>query len=257
MFYFAIPLKAKSVSKNWETISRSLENTINSIFSSDPNSKIVVACHDIPEINILYPENVVFISVDFNTPKSKEQYMADKESKKTIAMKYIFNNFLDEKNIDNSYFMYLDADDILAHDFCFSISNAFASNPDVDDIALYSGYAFDIRRSKIAYLNGKDKIFYRNCGSSFISKINKFDLKDINNNFFTLLRNHTLFPEISIKNSRSVLAFKNPVVCYMVNHGSNDASERVGDKLIENFIDQFECKDQSYRELFFHKFMVK
>ena len=186
-----------------------------------------------------------------SVPGNKDNYMADKESKKNVARRKI----LEEARVDD-LFMFLDADDILSSDFYPCVQKVFDINPNADDIAFYTGFIFDVSREKIAFLDGKEKFFYRNCGSCFVSKIRKFDLNQENevDTFLCALKNHTLFPEISIKFGRSVIAFKEPVVCYIVNHGSNDATERVGVSAIESFVNQFLCKDPENLSLFRKKF---
>ncbi|END40006.1 hypothetical protein EC2733950_3270 [Escherichia coli 2733950] len=37
---------------------------------------------------------------------------------------------------------------------------------------------------------------------------------------------------------------KTPVVCYIMNHGSNDTSERISVSRIESFVDTYLCNDE-------------
>ena len=254
MFYFAIPLRAKSTATNWNEVCLRLEHTILSIKESCSQYKIFIACHDMPDFLGRWVDDIEFISVAHSIPTSKNQYMADKNSKKSAARRRI----LDVAS-EGDYFMYLDADDLLSVEFEKIINNVFSRNKDVDDIALYSGYAYDVARKKIAYLNGVDKIFYRNCGSCFISKINKIDmvLEKREESFLASLVDHTKYPESSIRFSRSIIANKDPVMCYVVNHGSNDAAERHGSDVITRFIDQYECKNDEKNRLFFKNFNLE
>jgi len=171
--------------------------------------------------------------------------MEDKVSKKNVARKKIL-----EMAKPGDLFMFMDADDLVSKDFVQQVGGIFSRNPDADDVAFYTGYVLDARRNKIAYLDGVSKIFYRNCGSCFVSKIKESDLEMIDEakTFLFSLKNHVEFPESSLAFGRSVIAMKVPVVCYIVNHGSNDASERVSAKHIESFVDSFLCSNEQYLE---------
>ena len=252
MFYFAIPLRAKATTDNWNNVCHRLECTIKSLGVSGNNYKIVIAGHDKPSFLDDHKE-VTFLSVSLSVPSDKSKYMSDKESKKNVARIHILKIAK-----PNDLFMFLDADDILSNEFQSEITSKFDSNPDIDDIAIYSGFAYDVNRGKLAYLNGKDKIFYRNCGSSFISRINKYEIEESEekNTFLYLLKDHTTFPEHSIRFGRSILALFTPVVCYVVCHGSNDTSERLGSDQISKFVDQYECKDDDLKNSFSGKFDI-
>lgn len=49
MFHYAIPLRAKQTSNDWNEVCVRLEATIKSIEGAGGDYRIVVACHDIPE----------------------------------------------------------------------------------------------------------------------------------------------------------------------------------------------------------------
>lgn len=246
MIYFAIPLRAKATSSDWDNVCNRLEVTLKSIASSGDDYHVYIAGHDKPDFIESY-EKVTFLRVSLSVPVDKNGYMADKESKKNAARRKIV-----KLAKAGDLFMFLDADDVLSNNFQSEINDRFSRNQDIDDIAFYTGFVYDVARKKIAYLNGKDKVFYRNCGSCFISRITNEDLDepDEQKTFIYSLRNHTKYPEFSLCFGRSVLALKVPVACYIVNHGSNDAAERVGSDVINKFVDQFECKDEKLIEKF-------
>lgn len=252
MIYFAIPLRAKATSENWDNVCHRLESTITSIANSGGEYKIFVAGHDKP-LFLEEDDKATFLKVSLSVPSDKSGYMSDKESKKNVARRHILK-------IANSgdLFMFLDADDIISNDFYKEVTSRFDKNPDIDDIALYSGFVYDTNRDKLAYLNGKDKVFYRNFGSSFISKISSHDINEPEekNTFLFLLKDHTKYPEHSIRFGRSILSLFTPIACYIVNHGSNDAAERVGSDAICRFVDEFECKNEELTASFDTKFDV-
>ena len=70
MFYFLIPLRSKISSKNWDIISKLFNNTIKSVCNqTDPNFKIILAYHDLPEIDREYLKKLELIKVTFPTPE--------------------------------------------------------------------------------------------------------------------------------------------------------------------------------------------
>lgn len=252
MFYFAIPLRAKATSKSWGDVCQLLRNTINSISESGADYKIIIACHDKPDFfDEVDTSRVEFIQVQHQVPLDKSGYMADKTSKKNAARKRILGVAR-----PGDFFMFMDADDLVSKDFFEKIESVYHRNPDADDLALYAGYVYDVGRKKLAYLDGEKKFFYRNCGSCFISKLRDVDFVNEDKGFLCSLVDHTKFPESSLVYGRSVMAVKIPVVCYLVNHGSNDASERVSSSHIESFVDSFLCHEENIIKRFNSNFSI-
>lgn len=244
---FVIPLRSQQTSVDWDSVCLRLKSTIDSILNQQVFSKkieIVISGHEKPYfLEKLKYQNVHFISVPFDIPKEQKQYMLDKLNKKKFASIFVKNHLL-EKNKE-VIIMQLDADDILHPEFVSNIEATFLNNKMINDICLMSGYTFDFKRRKLAYLNGEDKVFYRNCGSSFISRVTEKDLpSNIEDScYFNYLADHVRFPEIAIKNNRHVYEFYYPGVMYLVNHGSNDVSGREnGENIIRSFIDTYEVE---------------
>lgn len=250
MIYYAIPLRAKLTSRNWNEDILNLENTLISIAKHE-KYKAIIACHDIPEIPNIERFNVEFIQVSLGIPNDKNGYMADKGSKKKVARQRIL-----EIAEVNDYFMYLDADDLLHNDFFEIINKIYIDNKNVLDIVFFTGYVYDVNRKLLAYLDGYKKIFYRNCGSCFVSKITQIDLIDRDDSFLSSLVSHTDFPIVSLKKGRSIYSSFVPVACYMVNHGSNDATIRVAEGLMERFVDEHICQNKDLIDNFSTNFNV-
>lgn len=79
MIYFGIPLRSKEASKDWDSVTRVFNRTLQSVYrQTDPNFKIFVACHDIPKLDKEYDERVQFLISDQPTPKTKKEMMLDK-----------------------------------------------------------------------------------------------------------------------------------------------------------------------------------
>ena len=240
---FVIPLRSEKTSSDWSNVCNRLEATINSILKQKDyyNDIDVIICgHEKPDfLEKNYYKNIIFLNAPFNPPKDTSEYMADKLNKKRFAGTYLKKEFF--SNHTNRIVMQLDADDIIHPNFASNIFLLFNENYMIDDIMIMNGYAFDYARKELAYLDGTNKVFYRNCGSSFISKLSIEDLgSDITSKcYFNELTNHVKYPEVSIANNRNVKGCYFPGVMYLVNHGSNDASERHGVQKIQSFIDQF------------------
>ncbi|NUE61150.1 glycosyltransferase family 2 protein [Escherichia coli] len=252
MFYYAIPLRAKQTAKDWNQVCELLESTIKSIAAGGHEYRIIVACHEKPGFISGYQnENVSFVKVWHPVPAEKSGYMNDKASKKNVARRKIL-----EVAKPGDFFMFIDADDLVSKDFSQVVESIFARNHDADDLAFYAGYVHDANRGKISYLDGITRVFYKICGSCFVSKLNSLDFtdKDEKETFLFSLRDHTKFPESSLAFGRSVIAVKEPVVCYIVNHGSNDTTERVSSSQIESFVDAFICSDNLLIERYNNNF---
>lgn len=243
MIYYAIPLRAKQTSKNWGDVCTFLYKTLKSISLTGGEYKVVIACHDIPDFSLSEFDNrVSFIKVWHPVPTDKNGYMPDKTTKKNIARRKIL-----ESAKAGDLFMFIDADDVLARNFYEVISKTFKENVDADDIAFYTGFVFDYKNSKLGYFDGKQKTFYKACGSCFVSKLRSEDISqdDETTTYLFSLKDHTKYPQYALNFGRSVIFLKAPIVCYIANHGSNDTLERVEVNTIKSFVETLECKDQA------------
>lgn len=254
-FNFLIPLKTTKVfdNSNWsedkekhELIKENLVRTLISIegaasqVSDKVEVNVFVSGHENPLTDmekIWSYINIVFVGNDFPRPTEKSLYMNDKELKKTSAIKEL-KKTMEQNKEESSIVMLLDADDLVATDFFHTVLSTFEEQ-NCDDIAMMSGYLCDKNNQAFGYLNGIDRIFYRNCGSSFISKVKLEDLEI--GGFVSRLRNHVRFHEQAKDASRNVYYSFEPTVLYLVNHGENDVSERHGEHHMINFVKQYLC----------------
>jgi len=70
MFCFIIAVKSKAVSKNWARVCELFEAALRSTYHQiDPDFKIIVVCHDTPEVSGTYDGRVEYINVDFPPPR--------------------------------------------------------------------------------------------------------------------------------------------------------------------------------------------
>ena len=67
MIYFGIPLRSKATANDWDKVSLFFNRTLWSVYrQTDSDFRIIVACHDIPELVHDFDGRVEFIQVDFN-----------------------------------------------------------------------------------------------------------------------------------------------------------------------------------------------
>lgn len=254
-FCFVIPLKTIKVFEDNQWIdsekkrSLILLNLMRTLKSIDEAAS---AANDVIEVNVFISghenplENVTqdwksisidFIENHFPRPVDKSLYMKDKELKKTSAFARV-ESFIAQSDSDTTFLMLFDADDLVSKDFFNHVLPAFEQHG-CDDIAIMVGYMYDYNNKTFGYLDGSERIFYRSCGSSFISKVNLEDFQ--NNGFVHRLKNHVEFHLRAKEASRSVHYSFNTSVLYLVNHGENDISERHGEYYMVHFVKHFKC----------------
>src|SRR6476660_4186454 len=103
-FVFAIALKPKSVSSDWQRVLDNLRRTIRSAHACDPAAAVIVACHDEPELGDA-AEGVVSLCVPFPEPSSPGEGGRDKAAKRRHAGAWLRESMSDG---DAAYVMFLD-----------------------------------------------------------------------------------------------------------------------------------------------------
>ena len=134
MIYFGIPLRSKETSNNWENVSEFFNRTLWSVYNqTDPNFKVIVACHEIPKLRHFYDERVEFIQVQAPIPHSKEEMMLDKGYKiHTIGMRI--------REYGGGFTMMVDADDIQSNRIAEYVNN----HPNANGFVSSNGYYYHI-----------------------------------------------------------------------------------------------------------------
>ncbi|MFD2917901.1 hypothetical protein [Psychroserpens luteus] len=206
MLVFVIPVKCKTIEKNWASFSRLLDRCIGSICNqSNTNFKVVVACHEIPETTYNNDPRVTFLQVDFappgiNTPLIPKE--KDKGKKIKLATDYA-------KKLGASYIMVVDSDDCISNKICEFVNK----NRDDSKSGWYvkKGYLYP-EGKKYAYLNLKN--FQTICGTCAIIKPEHIDLMYGENFWFH--HDRTKFSNIA---SLEPLPF--PAALYSMLNGSN------------------------------------
>ena len=180
MLLFVIPLKSKRVSKDWTLASKLFENCLYSVCNQiDPDFKIVVICHEKPNLRRTYDNSVEFVEVDFVPPTkgTHKEMMNDKWRKLAVGM-------VRASKIKPDFVMFTDADDLVSRKLS-QYANAHKKN---NGWMFKKGYIWHYKRSWIYYTDNY------NCGTNAI----------INSR-------HIKFPKDTTKESISA--------CIMLTHG--------------------------------------
>ena len=164
MLTFVIPVKSRSVTSNWISFSRQFEKTLRSIGNqTDSNFKIVVICHEIPDINYTH-DDLHFIHPDFQPPSkenigSKENLIKqriDKGNKIKLGVDYARTKF------NTDYVMLVDSDDYVSNRIAEFVNNSH------DSPGWFIGRGYLSFKWKNVLIGTKK--FNHLCGSSVIIK---------------------------------------------------------------------------------------
>lgn len=170
MIIFAIPLRSKETTNDWNGCIKRFENTLKSIFNqTDKDFKVLVACNEIPILNNNYDSRLEFLITDVPAPKKWIEMAIDKSWKLTVIAVRIRELLLEQINPQNGiYVMPVDADDLINR----NISKYVKSHPNENGFVSKDGY--------VHYKGNRHLTIYKNmhtyCGSCNIIKMYLDDL---------------------------------------------------------------------------------
>lgn len=139
MIYFGIPLRSKRAANDWEKVSMFFNRTLWSVYNqTDPDFRIIVACHEMPELTHQFDERVEFVQVDAPIPANKAEMMLDKGYKvHTIAMRI--------REYGGGFTMMVDADDIQSNRIAAYVN----THQDANGFVAHNGYYYHVGDSYI------------------------------------------------------------------------------------------------------------
>lgn len=109
MIYFGITLRSKAVARDWAHVVKDFNRTLYSAYrQTDPDFRILVACHELPELEREYDDRVEFLQTDVPTPTTPLEMMQDKGYKLSMIGRRI-------RELGGGYTMVLDADDLVSN----------------------------------------------------------------------------------------------------------------------------------------------
>lgn len=134
MIYFGIPLRSKEAARCWDRVSEYFNRTLWSVYNqTDPDFKIIVACHEIPKLRHTFDERIEFIQVNAPIPKTREEMMLDKGYKvHTIGMRI--------REYGGGFVMMVDADDIQSNRIAAYVNK----HQDANGFLSHNGYYYHI-----------------------------------------------------------------------------------------------------------------
>lgn len=178
MMYFAVPLISKEAAMDWGAVTYALHQTLNSIFnSSDSRFRVIIACHDIPEVPTVFDGRVQFLQLDTPVPRrgrgapERKERGLDKSRKRMRVGQYL-------RGCEAGHVMFLDADDLIDYRLVRYVHEESAAN----GYSVRRGYQFDVASQELWLV---DDIFNQVCGSCAIFWFNGDDLpKDYNDDCY-------------------------------------------------------------------------
>lgn len=162
-----IPLKAKSISKNWEKVEECLFNTLESIKNQTNNHYIaLVVGHDCPSFlgDGNYHENIKFLKYTLQAPPTiTDSYENNQINFENDRVRKIFFGFKSLEESTLTHVFPLDADDVISKHLVEEVSKL----PKNGNLLIKKGYIL----YKNDRLLNKTENFNLFCGSSFIISI--------------------------------------------------------------------------------------
>lgn len=214
MLSFIVPVKSKVVSSDWTAVSRLLNRCLHSICNqTNPNFKVIVACHEIPETRFNDDPRIEFLQVDFPPPVLKNSEgdrwikEADKGKKIKFAVDYAKRN-------SANYIMTVDADDCISNKICDYVNKN--ANDSISGWYIKKGYLYP-EGKKYSYLNLKN--FNAVCGSCVIIKPELIDYMYGENFWFDHERTH-------FDKGIALLPLPFPGALYSMLNGTNHVLDR-------------------------------
>lgn len=140
MVVFAIPLRARATSKDWNKCEERLTQTVRSIFNQTCGDfKCIIACNELPQLNCKYDERLEFIPLEMPIPQNWIEMARDKFWKLTVIAVRIRQMLEQQAEPEKGiYVMPVDADDLLN---C-KIAEYCKAHPDENGLVSDSGYVW-------------------------------------------------------------------------------------------------------------------
>lgn len=164
MFCFTMALRSKAVSNDWKKISSLCEASIRSAYHQiNPEIKIILVCHETPELEESYDNRVEIINVDFPRPNEiLAESKHDDETKYHIQMedkwRKIAVGVVRAGELNPNFMMLMDADDLVSR----RLSEYAASHPTANGWIFKKGYRYSYG-SRWIYVDDN-----YNCGTNAI-----------------------------------------------------------------------------------------
>lgn len=215
MIYFGITLRSKAVAKNWAHVVEDFTRTLDSVYQqTNPDFKVIVACHDLPELTREYDSRVEFLQTDVPTPTNSFEMMQDKGYKLSMIGKRI-------REYGGGYTMIVDADDLVS---C-RIAEYVNKHPGRNGFVSKHGYIYNKGEAWVRKALLPDQV----CGSCLIVNYSVDDLPaelpsspaDESGEKYILRKPHPSIRPYLQEHGRPVDIIPFPTTVYVRNTGDN------------------------------------
>lgn len=172
MVIFAIPLRTKETSKDWDGCVRRFNQTLNSIFNQTSESfKCIVACNEIPPLSQKFDDRLEFIPLDIPIPTEWVEMARDKFWKLTIIAVRIREILEEQPEPEKGiYVMPIDGDDLIHQ----GIAAYCEKYPDENGFVSKDGYVWQSGKRMLRIYPQ----MHTYCGSCNVIKMYREDLPE-------------------------------------------------------------------------------
>lgn len=214
--YFGMPLRSAVTTKNWPRVSRLLRDCIVSVAAqTDPDIRILVACHERPDLDGFDDSRLEFLAADNPRPDDVPSQMHDKGAKIRRVAEEICRR-------GGGYFVLMDADDL--------VSNRLAAHIRTDDnrrgYLMETGYILNVARRQFA----PAAPFWQHCGTCAVFHLTPDDLNAGPDGLIARLTpkrmSHHAYPGASAACGRELAPLPFPSAVYIRHHGENRSVQR-------------------------------
>ncbi|MCC3374219.1 hypothetical protein [Cohnella sp. REN36] len=245
---FAISLKSKAVSRNWNNVQSNLAKTLRSILNNtDPHFRVIVAGHERPNIKEMRHKRVTWLPVNFLAPLNPKGFSKDKIRKRKVIGAYL------RKKGFSGYFMPFDSDD-WAHR---RLVQYVRSQPSGKNFVINTGMMVNLVKKEVWL---RKKRFYIGCGSSAVFYFANKDFprtpktKSAKKKPFNLvLKGHTKVIRNLRASRRPFKIVHFPLVTWVLGHGDNNSMLK-GKKNNSVSAENYGSKGEKLENAFFHYF---
>ncbi len=219
--FFSIPLMARQSAHDWSRVVHQLEATLGSIFrQTDPHFRVLVACHDIPELSTRFDERLEFLKVPYPPVETAAKGLADGGRKRARIARRI-------RQLGGGYVALADADDLVSNRLVAFVRDEGHPN----GYLIERGYLFDATRGQIAPFPFPDwpAPFDAACATSVIVRYSAEELPDGSGDDCRYRRldrdGHPAYRRYALAEGRPLLAIPFRAAVYVKGTGENLSHE--------------------------------
>jgi hypothetical protein len=213
MFYFGVPLKSRKLARNWDRTLELVNNTIRSMLcQTDPNFRILLACHESPALAMDPDPRMEILTVDFPRPIFRDEPIVDKHRKREVIAARI-------RELGGGVVMFVDADDLVSNRLVEYVNQ----NPHPHGHYVQQGYEFNAQTRAIRSCPW----FYRICASCALLNLRPEDLpqramEETSSRFRQLaMHAHPIWPSVMASQGFPLAPLPFPAVMYVTHTGEN------------------------------------